>query len=185
MPGASLSRGPAMQTTPVLPDADADTPRRGRCRRFRRDRQRERVGQAHAHERWHARFRSNSGHDCRAGPSGSRCRARSIQCVEQDRRAGSLATSDRAQAARAARCMSSAQPPLGHHPPQGMPFSIAASSAARSTPVWPPERIFTMRASIARKKMQIEAKSFRRSSPSLVTVQPSNQRGGSHHGEER
>src|SRR5207247_3936718 len=33
--------------------------------------------------------------------------------------------------------------PKGHQPPCSMPFSIAKSSAARSTPVCPPEIIFT------------------------------------------
>ena len=37
---------------------------------------------------------------------------------------------------------SSAQPPFGHQPPQSRPRSMATSSAARSTPVWPPLMIF-------------------------------------------
>jgi hypothetical protein len=40
------------------------------------------------------------------------------------------------------------------------PVAPAASRAARSTPVWPPERIFTMQAINAPKEMQIEAKSL-------------------------
>src|SRR5688572_2146684 len=36
---------------------------------------------------------------------------------------------------------SSALRPLGHQPPQGKSASSAASSAPRSTPVWPPETI--------------------------------------------
>ena len=36
---------------------------------------------------------------------------------------------------------SSAFLPFGHQPPQGRPRSRAASSAALSTPVWPPDRI--------------------------------------------
>ena len=46
---------------------------------------------------------------------------------------------------------SSAQLPSGHHPPHGTPLASAQSSAARSTPVWPPDTIF-------------------RSSPAMATV---------------
>src|SRR3989442_14618722 len=37
---------------------------------------------------------------------------------------------------------SSARRPFGHQPPLGMPSSLAASSAARSTPDCPPETTF-------------------------------------------
>src|SRR5439155_11956789 len=37
----------------------------------------------------------------------------------------------------------SSRRPAGHHPPQSIPYFSAASSAARSTPVCPPEIIFT------------------------------------------
>jgi hypothetical protein len=40
---------------------------------------------------------------------------------------------------------SSANRPFGHQPPWAIPASIAASRAARSTPVWPPETIFLNR----------------------------------------
>jgi hypothetical protein len=40
---------------------------------------------------------------------------------------------------------SSAQPPAGHHPPIGSPSARADCSAARSTPVWPPETTRTTR----------------------------------------
>src|SRR6266567_7686680 len=37
----------------------------------------------------------------------------------------------------------SSRRPAGHQPPQSIPRLSATSSAARSTPVWPPEIIFT------------------------------------------
>src|SRR6476620_69290 len=37
----------------------------------------------------------------------------------------------------------SSRRPAGHQPPQSIPCASATSSAARSTPVWPPEIIFT------------------------------------------
>jgi hypothetical protein len=39
---------------------------------------------------------------------------------------------------------SSAQPPFGHLPRYAMPCSMARSSAARSTPVWPPDTMVSM-----------------------------------------
>ncbi len=39
---------------------------------------------------------------------------------------------------------SSASRPFGHQPPCGILLAMAQSSAARSTPVWPPEMIFEM-----------------------------------------
>ena len=38
---------------------------------------------------------------------------------------------------------SSALRPFGHHPAQGIPNACAMSRAAWSTPVWPPETIFS------------------------------------------
>src|SRR5436853_756941 len=48
--------------------------------------------------------------------------------------------------------------PAGHHPPQSIPCLSAASRAARSTPVWPPETIlsaFTLAAALTRRAILI------------------------------
>jgi hypothetical protein len=77
----------------------------------------------------------------RKAPARHRRRARSTRCAGGDRRRASRGDGDISPRAPEAPA-SSAQPPLGHQPPYSTLLTIAASSAPRSTPVCPPDRIF-------------------------------------------
>src|SRR5215211_58198 len=57
---------------------------------------------------------------------------------------------------------SSAMRPLGHQPPCWRPCAIAKSSAARSTPVWPPLMIFIEKGRSMAERVRIEHTSTRK-----------------------